>query len=316
MASFPKAPADLPYPKLFFQKGVNFTAEFPDVYASEGARAMLELLAQNGVNAIALVPYGWSSAHPPRVLLPSQGQSWESDEGVEELSRVAHALGMKVLLKPAVWQADELDIPLAADRAAWFDQYQRFLEHYVQLAKTSHADLFCVGGELAHLTPYDSEWRKLIARVRQLYPGPLVYAANFGEEFEHVAFWDDLDYIGLQEYYPLPDNLAVDSIVRKVETVQQKYHRPVIFTEVGFPSLAGANRQPWDDSQSTRISLQAQAAAYQAIFGAFYNQPWFQGMYWWKIETNGSGGPQDRSHTPWGKPAMEAMRHWYTAGGR
>ena len=148
----------------------------------------------------------------------------------------------------------------------WFDQYQRFLEHYVQLAKTSHADLFCVGGELAHLTPYDSEWRKLIARVRQLYPGPLVYAANFGEEFEHVAFWDDLDYIGLQEYYPLPDNLAVDSIVQKVETVQQKYHRPVIFTEVGFPSLAGANRQPWDDSQSTRISLQAQAAGLPSHF--------------------------------------------------
>ena len=96
------------------------------------------------------------------------------------------------------------------------------------------------------------------------------------EEFEHVAFWDDLDYIGLQEYYPLPDNLAVDSIVQKVEAVQQKYHRPVIFTEVGFPSLEGANRQPWDDSQSTRISLQAQAAGYQAIFRAFYNQPWFR----------------------------------------
>jgi hypothetical protein len=316
MASFPKAPADLPYPRLFFQKGVNFTAEFPDVYASEGARQMLELLPQNGVNAIALVPYGWSSAHPPRVLLPSQAQSWESDEGIEELSREAHALGMKVLLKPAVWQAHELDIPSATDRAVWFDQYRRFLEHYIQLAKTSHADLFCVGGELVHLTPYDTEWRKLISRVRQLYPGPLVYAANFGEEFEHVAFWDDLDYIGLQEYYPLPDNLAVAPIVQQVEAVQQKYHRPVIFTEVGFPSLAGANRQPWDDSQSTRTSLQAQEADYQAIFRAFYNQSWFEGMYWWKIETNGSGGPQDSSHTPWGKPAMEVMKHWYTAGGR
>ena len=269
MASFPKAPADLPYPKLFFQKGVNFTAEFPDVYASEGARRMLELLPQYGVNAIALVPYGWSSVKPPRVLLPSQGQNWESDEGIEELSRVAHALGMKVLLKPAVWQAYDLDIPSAPDRAAWFDEYRRFLEHYAQLAKRSHADIFCVGGELVHLTPYDSEWRKLISRVRKLYPGPLVYAANFGQEFEHVTFWDALDYIGLQEYYPLPDNLALESIVQKVEEVQQKYHRPVIFTEVGFPSLEGANRQPWDDSHNTRISLQAQVACYQAIFRAF-----------------------------------------------
>ena len=316
MASFPKSRSDLPYPKLFFQKGVNFTAEFPDVYASEGARRMLELLPQFGVNAIALVPYGWSSAHPPRVLLPRQGQSWESDEGIEELTRVAHALGMKVLLKPAVWQADDLDISSPADRAVWFDQYKGFLEHYAQLAKTSHADVFCVGGELVHLTPYDSEWRKLISRVRQIYPGPLVYAANFGEEFGRVAFWDALDYIGLQEYYPLPDNLGVESVVKRVEAVQQKYRRPVIFTEVGFPSLEAANRQPWDDSHNTHVSPQAQAACYQAIFRAFYNQPWFEGMYWWKIETNGSGGTQDRSHTPWGKPAMEVMKHWYSEGGR
>jgi hypothetical protein len=316
MASFPKARADLPYPKLFFQKGVNFTAEFPDVYASEGARRMLERLPQFGVNAIALVPYGWSSAHPPRVMLPRQGQSWESDEGIEELTRVAHALGMKVLLKPAVWQAIDLDIPSPTDRALWFDQYKGFLEHYAQLATTLHADVFCVGGELVHLTAYDSEWRKLISRVRQLYPGPLVYAANFGEEFDRIAFWDALDYIGLQEYYPLPDDLAVESVVKQVESVQQKYHRPVIFTEVGFPSLQAANRQPWDDAQNTQISLQAQAACYQAIFRAFYNQPWFEGMYWWKIETNGSGGAQDRSHTPWGKPAMEEIKHWYSEGGK
>jgi len=316
MASFPKARADLPYPRLFFQKGVNFTAEFPDVYASEGARQMLELLPQFGVNAIALVPYGWSSAHPPRVVLPRQGQGWESDEGIEELTRVAHALGVKVLLKPAVWQADNLDIPSAADRALWFDQYKAFLEHYAQLATTIHADVFCVGGELVHLTPYEAEWRRLISRVRQLYPGPLVYAANFGQEFEQVAFWDALDYIGLQEYYPLPDNLAAESVVKQVEVVQQKYHRPVIFTEIGFPSLEDANRHPWDDSLDTQISLRAQAACYQAIFRAFYKLPWFEGMYWWKIETNGSGGAQDRSHTPWGKPAMEEMKHWYNERGR
>jgi len=316
IGSFPKPRADLNYPRLFFQKGVNFTAEFPDVYASEGARQMLESLPQFGVNAIALVPYGWSSAHPPRVVLPRQGQSWESDEGIEQPSRLAHVLGMKVLLKPAVWRANDLDIASNADRALWFDQYKSFLEHYARLAKTTHADVFCVGGELVHLTLYDAEWRRLIARVRQLYPGPLVYAANFGQEFEHVTFWDALDYIGLQEYYPLPDDLSAESAIKQVEAVEDKYQRPVIFTEVGFPSLQGANRQPWDDASHARVSLQMQAACYQAIFQAFYHRPWFEGMYWWKIQTNGSGGPQDRSHTPWRKPAMEVLKHWYSEGGR
>jgi hypothetical protein len=116
--------------------------------------------------------------------------------------------------------------------------------------------------------------------------------------------------------WPLPDNLAVESVVQQVEAAQQRYHRPVIFTEVGFPSLEGANRRPWDDSRCDRISFQAQVDCYQAIFRAFYNQPWFEGMYWWKIETHGRGGTQDGSHTPWGKPAMEVMKHWYSEGGR
>jgi hypothetical protein len=34
-------------------------------------------------------------------------------------------------------------------------------------------------------------------------------------------------------------------------------------------------------------------------------------MYWWKVGSNGFGGPKDRSHTPWRKPAMEVVRKWY-----
>ena len=32
--------------------------------------------------------------------------------------------------------------------------------------------------------------RELIARARELYPGPLVYAAIQGPEFETIRFWD------------------------------------------------------------------------------------------------------------------------------
>jgi len=55
---------------------------------------------------------------------------------------------------------------------------------------------------------------------------------------------------------------------------------------------------------------------YQAIFRAFYNKPWFEGMYWWKVGTNGFGGSGDTSLTPWGKPAMEVVKRWYEGGGR
>jgi len=309
LAFLPPMPLDAPYPKLFFQKGVNFTAEFPDTYDSEGARQMLAALPPFGINAIALVPYGWSSADPPMVRFNPEG-SWENDEGLEVLSRVAHAHGIKVLLKPALWSALDIDLPSSQDRAHWFVQYELFLDHYARLARQIHVDLFCIGGEFSKLTLYDAEWRQLIARVRDLYPGPLVYAANFGSEFENMKFWDALDYIGLQEYYPLPDELSTSDLVRKIEAVQQRFRKPVIFTEVGFASLEETNRRPWDDTPR-KISLELQARCYEAIFRAFYEKPWFEGMYWWKVETNGSGGSQDGSHSPWGKPAMNVLKGRY-----
>jgi len=315
LASYPLVPANLPYPKLFFQKGVNYTAEGPYNYDSAGARHMLEALPQYGINAVALMPYGWSAPGKPEVHLQGEG-GWESDEGVEQLSRVAHACGMKVMLKPAIWEAYNLDFPSAQVRTKWFDQYQVFLEHYARLAKQIHADLFCVGGEFVHLTSYDAEWRKLVAQARQLYPGPLVYAANHGTEFDTIRFWDVLDYIGLQEYYSLPDDLCTNGLVHKVEAVQRKFAKPVIFTEVGFPSLEGANRQPWDDNGRRTLSLAAQAACSEAILRAFYDKPWFQGMYWWRLETNGSGGPDDASHSLWNKPALEVVKRWYRKGER
>jgi hypothetical protein len=315
MAAYPEVPANLPYPKFFFQKGVNYTAEGPYNYDSGGARRMLEALPQYGINAIALMPYGWSTRGKPEVRLQGEG-GWESDEGMAQLARVAHAHGMKVMLKPAIWEAYNLEFPSAQDRTEWFDQYRTFLEHYARLAKQIHADLLCVGGEFVHLTPYDGEWRRLIARARELYPGPLVYAANHGAEFETITFWDALDYIGLQEYYSLPDDLATEALVHKVEAVQQKFGKPVIFTEVGFPSLDGANRQPWDDNGRKTVSLTAQASCTEAILRAFYTKPWFQGMYWWRLETNGSGGPEDASHSLWNKPALDVVKRWYVQGGR
>lgn len=319
MEMLPKIPENAPYEKIFFQKGVSFTAEFPAVYTSEAARTMLRQLPAYGVNAIALVPFGGVTRNPPGVRFFSTTNSWESDEGLEQLSRVAHAIGVKVMLKPQLWTRggdwQELEIPDTAERAKWFAEYQTFIEHYAKLAARIHADLFCVGVELGKLAQYDAEWRKLIADVREIYSGPLVYAANFGAEFEDLTFWDALDYIGLDNYYPLPDDFSTDAVVRNVETVQQKFQRPVLFTEAGFSSLEGAHRRPWDEAPG-KISVDEQARGYEAVLRAFYTKPWFAGVYWWKVGTNGRGGANDGSHTPWQKPAMEVVRWWYVEGKR
>ncbi len=303
--------AGKPYEWLFFQKGVNFTAEWPDTYGSEGALHTVVRLPGYGVNAIALVPFGFMRRGSTEVRF---GGGWETDSGVEQVAAFAHSLGIRVMLKPQIWvrpgYPGDLDFATEVERSTWFAGYQRFLEHYAGLANRIHADLFCVGVEFARLTRHEAEWRRLIAGTRELYSGPLVYAANAGEEFESLRFWDALDYIGLDNYYSLPDDLNVSAIVEKVEAVHRRYQRPVIFTEVGFSSLEAAHRQPWDETPR-RLSTDEQARCYEAVFEAFYRKPWFQGMYWWKVGSNGYGGPQDGTHTPWGKPAMEVVARWY-----
>lgn len=294
-----------------FQKGVNFTAEGPGAYGSQEAARMLDRLAGYGVNVVALVPFGFERFGEPSIRFPG---GWESDELIARQAAMAHQRSMRVLLKPQIWIPHkfpgDLDFPLEKDRLQWFGEYRGFIDHYADLATRIDADLLCIGVEFVHLSHYENQWRKIIADVRQRYAGPLTYAANFGEDFEQARFWDALDYIGLNEYYPLPDDLSTTELVQKVEKVHRMFGKPVVFTEAGFQSRKGTHRAPWDKSLPEK-SLDEQARCYETILNSFYEKPWIRGIYWWKVGTNGFGGPDDLSDTPWGKPAMEVVRKFY-----
>src|SRR5580693_6148350 len=84
----------------FFQKGVNFTAEGPLGYSPAAAVGMLDQLRTDGVNAIALVPYGFCGKREPVIRF---GGGWESAESIEAVTALAHQRGIKVMLKPQLW---------------------------------------------------------------------------------------------------------------------------------------------------------------------------------------------------------------------
>src|SRR6185295_17327220 len=226
------------------------------------------------------------SSKEPAIHFPG---GMERSEDIEAITAFAHQRGMKVLLKPQLWTRagfpGNIDFPDPHQRAQWFAAYRKYLGYYASLAAKIHADLFSVGVELGKMTPHELEWRALVARTRELYQGPLVYSATQGPEFETIRFWDALDYIGLNEYYPLPDDLTPAGVIRTVENVQKKFGKPVIFTEAGFASYEKPNRAPWDETPRA-LSLADQARCYEAVLKAFYTKPWFQGVYWWKVGTN------------------------------
>jgi len=294
-----------------FYKGVNFTAERPHHYGTPQAAERLTSLPDLGVNAVALVPYAGQRRDSSELRFPLR---MERDEAVAETARQARELGLKVLLKPQVWvrggYPGDLEFPEPEAQDRWFNSYRRFVEHYSDLATRIDADLLSVGVEFAKLSREEDRWRDLIAVARDRFDGPLVYAANFGEEFENIAFWDALDYVGLDQYYPLPEDLATDEIVETIERVHRSAGKPVLLTEAGFVPRTRTHAQPWETEPGGRFSLEAQAAGYEAVLRGLYDQPWLQGIFWWKLGTSG-GGPEDDSHRIWGKPALDVMARWY-----
>lgn len=104
-------------------------------------------------------------------------------------------------------------------------------------------------------------WRRLIADVRQRFDGKLTYAANF-DQYQDVAFWDALDLIGVNAYFPLrgasdapaaPRDLLPlfqdrwREVLGAIDTMrsQRGLDQPVLFTEIGYTARAGATLEPW-----------------------------------------------------------------------
>jgi hypothetical protein len=222
-----------------------------------------------------------------------------------------------LLLKPQIWvrggglYPGDLQYPDASKRAQWFASYRRYILRQAELAKRIEADVFCVGVELAQLSGHEQEWRDMIAAVREVYPGPLVYAANFGAEFESVRFWDALDYIGLDNYYPLPDDLSTAPVEAKIEAVFREFQKPVLLTEAGFSTYERSYEKPWEDEPGGAYSPEAQARFVEALLSGFYDKPWLHGIFWWKVGTAGLVHAEDDSHQLWGKPAADAIERYY-----
>lgn len=294
-----------------FFRGVNFTAERPHPYLSEPAAERLRGLPERGVDSVALVPYASQRMGESELRFPLR---WERDEAIRFIAGEAKRAGLRVLLKPQVWvrggYPGDLDIPDEAERARWFASYRRLVEHYADLAEEIEADLLSVGVEFAKLSAHAERWRELIAAARARFAGPLTYAANFGEEFESIDFWDALDYIGLDNYYPLPADLSTAAIEERVERVHRRFLKPVLFTEVGFTPYELTHERPWDDRPGGAFDLESQARATEAVLRGFYGKPWLQGMFWWKVGTSG-GGLDDGSHRLWEKPAFDVVSRWY-----
>ena len=316
------------------QRGVCWVA------GREVAAADLEPLRDHHVNWISQTPFGWQERFDsPEIELVTAGRVYwgEQDRGLVATARLARQAGIETLLKPHLWLRDraggkwEGDIAMASeeDWRRWFASYREFLLHYARLAETEGMAGLAVGTELAGtVATREADWRRLIAEVRQVYSGFLTYAANWAE-FEAVPFWDRLDYIGIQAYFPLSSSpqptveelvAAWEDHLPRIRRVASRYGKPVLFTEIGYRSIPGAAARPWSwpqDEPASASDLAAQAACYEAFFRTFWDEPWFAGAYIWKWYPQPSRRIDPATDfTPQDKPAARVLARWYRGDAR
>lgn len=245
----------------------------------------------------------------------------------DELRRViaeAHAVGLSVLLKPHVDVADGTDRALIApaDRVAWFRSYRSVITGYARLARELGVEQFAVGTEFRSLSSDRAPWLDVIAAVRAVYDGQLVYAANHNE-YQTVAFWDAVDLAGIDVYWSLADAPTTDprllerALVERRDALaafSERIGRRILFTEAGFPSQHGAATEPWDARHSAVAAQDEQAAGYAALLAAFTGQPWWAGVFWWTwtvAHQHDVDTPAYLDHSARGKEAAEVLRRWW-----
>jgi len=312
-----------------FQKGVAYTGYSATAYEGDGPILSLERLGQTNASWASVLVTGYQDTiHSTGIDFAGPGTP--PDASVERIIRRAHDLGLKVMLKPHVDLANDSahyrgeigpDFT-ASDWEAWFASYRPFILRCAAMAERTSCELFCVGCELGTTAVHEAEWRGIVAAVRKVYAGPLIYADNQIEtDPEAVTWWDAVDLIG-QDAYPtlttaveptVEDLLGGWAVFRdRLRRLSEAWGKPLVLTEIGCRSVQGGAQNPWDWQRQGSADTAVQANFYEAACRAVAGLSWLRGMYWWQWSPDpDDGGPDDTGYTPRDKPAEDILRSWY-----
>lgn len=311
-------------------KGMSYAGWWSGVYSTPESDLSLSHVAETGADWISLIV----TVYQENLRSTSMGRN-EATPGDAELIQAidrAHGLGLKVLLKPHLdlwndpthWRGEIGSVFVTqAEWKAWFESYADIINQYAGLAEAHGADMFCAGTELEGTTSRAEDWRAVLAGIRSLFHGPVIYAANHSGEETGLAWWDAVDIIGVDAYYALAaePSPALDELKSAwashrdiLAGLASRWNKPVVLTEIGYRSISGTASHPWDWQIQGTIDLEEQATAYQAVKETFEGLSWFAGLFWWSWGTDPyEGGPCDVNFTPHDKPAEAVVRSWYGA---
>ncbi len=314
-----------------FLKGFNFAHEGYQIfngYMGTEAEASLKHLKGIGVNSVTLIPYsGYKSMTKPFPFEVMTAAGAENDASIIRAAWVAHKNGMSVMLKPQLWSwlgwTGDIKMENDADWDLFFSYYEDWIVHYALLAEAYDIEMFCIGVEFENASVYaHDKWDTLFDKIRKIYSGKITYAANWGTEFETVSFWDKLDFISVNCYYPLSDKkdatdeellAGFEKNLDLIEKAHIQYKKPVVFTEIGFKSITAPWINPHMDDDTNDYSGYAQQRCYSVMQKALEDEPWVRGVYIWKWPSYMEFAMENnKDFTPCGKPAEQTIKNWFS----
>lgn len=301
---------------------------------SEDNSEAIDHLIKANVEWVAVIPFLYQKdENTSQMDVPSSMESYSRrDSSFVRAINDLHKNGLRVHLKPHLWMREgwrsNIKLKDKIEWDQWFESYRLNMLRYAKIAQRTNTELFCIGTELrTSIKNQPEKWEQLIKEVRAIYNGKLTYAANWYDEYEHVTFWEQLDFIGIQAYFPLtkeehPDLESIekgwDKHITELEGVHKKYNKPILFTEVGYKSTPDATIKPWEWSSyfnklTVKKSDRTQQLAYEAMFKKNWNQPWFAGIYiWeWQNRTTAESAMTDLDFSPRFKPAENVIAKWF-----
>jgi hypothetical protein len=313
----PFVPPPPPPPPVDRQRGVALGLFAEDVSFSYGP-LLAEIVALGATHVSLVVPLYQTDATTHDIGLHTRYSPTLG--ALADVARAAKRDGLQVTVFPIVrlsspgpgqWRGN-----LAPrDRDAWFKRYTDLVGELGAVAGVTGATRLVVGSELSSLEDDLDHWRPLIERIRAVFPGKLVYSANW-DHYKSTALYDLVDEEGISGYFNLreasapTDDATLDAGWRRargeIEAWRVGRTHPFIFTELGYRSRKGVTAAPWDEGPGGTPDIDEQRRAFASFRRVWATAAVLDGVYVWNWY--GYGGIDTTSYTPRGKPAEIEVR--------
>jgi hypothetical protein len=283
---------------------------------------------QVNANWVALMPYAFMRNVDSPEIQYNRERQWKGEriDGIKETALVFKVKGIKVMLKPHLWIGrgqftGHVTMKTEEDWKMLEEQYEAYILDFAKAAEDADFEMFCIGTELNGFVKNRPEyWDSLIQKIKSVYKGKLTYAENW-DSYQNVPFWKELDYIGVDAYFPISSKqtFTVKDIEkgwtkhkRQIKSLSDDIGKPVLFTEYGYRSTDYTAKEPWAHMEEEPVNNENQKIALQGLYNVFWKENWFAGGFLWKwYDHENAGGENDDDYTPQHKPAEELIRSVY-----